>query len=82
MTPEQILERLAEVLTRDFDVKRESIRPEAHLFEELDLDSIDAIDLAVTLEEEAGLIIEEEELRELRRVQDILDLIQRKLGKL
>ena len=80
MRPEQILARLTDVLTRDFDVKRETIRPEAHLFEDLDFDSIDAIDLAVTLEEETGLNIEENELRELRTIQDVLDLIQKKLG--
>ena len=80
MNPEQILARLTDVLTRDFDVRREAIRPEVHLFEDLDFDSIDAIDLAVTLEEETGLNIEENELRELRTIQDVLDLIQKKLG--
>jgi len=81
VTREEILARLTEVLIRNFDVKREAIRPDAHLFEELDLDSIDAIDLVVTLEEETDIMIEESELRELRLIQDVVSLIQRKLEK-
>ena len=45
----------------------------------VDLDSIDAIDLVVGLEEEIGLEISEDELREIEVVQDIVDLIHRAL---
>ena len=44
-------------------------------FDDLDLDSIDAIDLAVKLEERVGLDLEEEQLRSLRLVQDVVDLV-------
>lgn len=82
MQPEskdEILVRVREILVRSFDLDPDKILPSSHLFEELDLDSIDAIDLAVGLEEEVGLEVEEDELREIRRVEDIVSLIHDKM---
>ena len=50
-------------------------RPRLQPLDDLDLDSIDAIDLAVELEQETGLRLEEQELRQIRRVKDIVDLV-------
>ena len=71
---------LADLLVRQFEVPAEKISPEAHLFEDLDLDSIDAIDFMVTLEDLTGLRVEEDELRRLRRFQDIVELVHGKLA--
>ncbi len=79
-TPSDILKRIAEILHESFDVDPDSVHPRAHLTDDLDLDSIDAIDLAVRLEEETGLKIDEKELREIRVVQDVVDLILGKEG--
>lgn len=81
MSKEEILARVTEVLVRSFEFDSSQIYPTSHLIDDLDLDSIDAIDLAVGLEEETGLDMAEEELREIRVVQDIVDLIHRKLGE-
>lgn len=81
MTSEaEILKKVTEILARSFALDPTEILPSTHLFDDLDLDSIDAIDLAVGLEEETGLDITEDELREIGLVQDIVDLISRKLG--
>lgn len=58
-----------------FEVERSSISEETHLFKELELDSIDAIDLAVHLQEYTGKKVEEEALRELQTVGDVVSLI-------
>ena len=50
MTDEQILDKLKEILADAFEISPERIVPEAKLFEELDLDSIDAVDLAIKLQ--------------------------------
>jgi acyl carrier protein len=80
MDAAEILGRVVEVLSNSFDLDPGQIRPSSHLFEDLDLDSIDAIDLVVGLEEETGLAVSEEELKAIRLVQDVVDLVQRKLG--
>jgi acyl carrier protein len=79
MSKEAILSRVIELMAESFEMDPAEILPTAHLFDDLDLDSIDAIDLVVGLEEETGLQVSEDELRELRLVQDIVDLVHRKL---
>ena len=54
---------VCEVLQTEFDFAGEVLRLETHLIDELDLDSIDAIDLAVRLEERTGVSFQEEELK-------------------
>lgn len=81
MTKEEIFARIRDVLVRSFELESDSVLPTAHLFEDLDLDSIDAIDLVVGLEEETGLDMSEDELKALRVVQDVVDLVYRKLGR-
>jgi acyl carrier protein len=76
-----MFEKIQSVLVDSFELDPSSIVPTAHLMDDLDLDSIDAIDLAVAIERQTGLGINEEELRSLRIVQDVVDLIERRLGK-
>ncbi len=74
-----ILDKLRAVLTDEFDLRGEQVVPSARLVDDLDLDSIDAINMAVRLEAETGLAMKEKELQSLRTIQDIVDLIHRKL---
>ncbi len=78
MTKEQIFELVSGVLADSFELERGSIRLSSHVVDDLDLDSIDAIDLAVGIEQETGLDVGEEDLGEIRHVQDIVDLIHAK----
>ena len=80
MSKAEILERVVELLGRSFQLDPASIGPTSHLFEELGLDSIDAIDLVVGLQEETGIKLREEELRGIRVVQDVVDTIHRHVG--
>ncbi len=81
MTKEEIFEKIQSVLVDSFELDPSSVVPTAHLMDDLDLDSIDAIDLAVAIERETSLDISEEELRSLRIVQDAVDLIERRLAE-
>ena len=81
MTKEEIFERIRTILVDSFELDPQSVHPTAHLMDDLDLDSLDAIDLAVTIGSEIGLDVTEAELRSLRIVQDAVDLIHRRLGE-
>ncbi|MFO0689806.1 MAG: acyl carrier protein [Myxococcota bacterium] len=72
---ESVLARIREILAESFEIEPASIQLDSHLIDDLDLDSIDAIDLAVELEQETGLRLEEQELRRIRQVKDIVDLV-------
>ena len=77
---DEILLVLKAVLSEHFGLRREQIVPEAHLVDDLDLDSIDWIDLAVRLEMETGQKLDESELTSLRTIQDVVDVVHRRLG--
>jgi acyl carrier protein len=76
---EEVAEWVAGMLVRQFEVPAAAIELDAHLFEDLDLDSIDAIDFLVTLEEAGGLRVDEDELRALRYFRDLVELVHGKL---
>lgn len=77
---DEIFARLRDILVESFELDAASVTRDARLREELDLDSIDAIDLAVRLEEETGLKVEDEELRGVRRVDDVVELVHAKVA--
>ena len=75
MTKEEIFEAVQSILCREFDFEAGDVVPTAHLIDDLDLDSIDAIDLAVKLEERTGIELEESQLRSLEVIQDVVDVV-------
>ncbi|MDP6944788.1 MAG: acyl carrier protein [Myxococcota bacterium] len=76
MTRDEITARIVETMAETFDLPGSKITPEADLSEDLDLDSIDAIDMAVQLQDLAGQRVPEEALRSLRTVGDVVDLVE------
>jgi acyl carrier protein len=77
MTKEEIYGRIRSTLIDNFEVPPERISLEASLGDDLELDSIDAIDMAVQLQELTGARVDENELRKLRTVGDTVDLVAR-----
>lgn len=78
---ENILKLLKEVLEELFEIPPEKVVPEAKLYEELDLDSIDAVDLVVKLQGMTGRRIKPEEFRAVRTVEDVLGCLEKLLGE-
>lgn len=81
MKPAEIYPKIVEILVRMFELNEADITPESKLFEEFDLDSIDAVDLFVELHEVTGRRIAAEAARNIRTVQDIVDLVAEELAK-
>ena len=75
MEKELIFGKLKEFLVDLFEVPEENITPEARLSEDLDLDSIDAVDLIVKLQELTGQRIKPDEFKSVRTVQDVVDRV-------
>ncbi len=78
---EDILATVRRILVGEFELDPAAILLDTHLVDELDLDSIDAIDLAVRLEENSGHTLEEEELKALETVRDVVELVYSKLQR-
>jgi acyl carrier protein len=66
---------------KQFEIPSEKIRPEAHLFRDLGMDSIDALDWFAAMQSEIDLPIIEKELKMIRTVQDVVDYLVRNLRK-
>ena len=81
MTKEEILKKIQEMLAQLFDLDAEEIKPESKLFEELELDSIDAVDLVVKLQKQIGKKIMPEDFKQVRTVQDVVDVVDRLVNK-
>lgn len=71
---------LTTYLSELFEVPAEKITPEARLVEDLDLDSIDAIDLIIKLQEVTGKKFKAQEFRSVRTVQDVVDKVHALMG--
>lgn len=72
---DEILEQLKAHLVEMFEVPPEKIQRDARLYEDLDLDSIDAVDLMVQLQAITGRKLKAEEFKSVRTVGDILDRV-------
>jgi len=72
MTEQEIIERVDASLAEEFELDRSIMRPEATLFDDLGLDSLDMVDMVIALEHAFRIKIrDEEEIRKIRTLSDI-----------
>ena len=80
VSKDEIFKRLRDVRVDGFELRDEQLVPTARLVEDLELDSLDLVDFAVRLEQHVDLEIAEDELKAIKTVQDIVDLLYQKLN--
>ena len=81
MTDQDIFDRLRSILVETFDIEAERILPQARLYDDLDIDSIDAVDLVVRLKELTGKRLQPEVFKSVRTVQDVVDALANLLAE-
>lgn len=74
-----VYQEVTSLLVTLFEVDPAAITPEARLYEDLELDSIDAVDMIVHLQKKTGRKIKPEEFKAVRTVQDVVDAVERLL---
>ena len=75
MTKDEILQRIVDILVQTFDLDPALVVPEARLREDLDIDSIDAVDLMVQLKPMVGQRLQPEAFKLVRTVNDVADAL-------
>ena len=75
MTKEEIFQKFKDVLVTDFEIEEESITPDTKLYEDLELDSIDAVDLMVKMKGYLEGKIEPEQFKKAITIQDVVDIL-------
>ena len=76
---DEIFKWVVDLLKREFQFRDEELVPTAHLIDDLDMDSIDAVDLGVRVEEQMRIHLDEDDLKSLKILQDVVDLIHERL---
>lgn len=76
MTEEEIIEKTNQVFEESFEIEKDKLKPGAHIFNDLGLDSLDIVDLVVALQKSFGVNIRnEEKVRDIRTLQDVYQFI-------
>ena len=73
MDKQQIYEKIRNALVNDFEMYAAKVVPEARLYEDLNLDSIDAVDLIVKLKQYIPRNVDPEVFKQMRTLQDVVD---------
>ena len=75
MTKQEILERILKILADQLSIELETIEVTSNIIEDLNADSIDFVDLVMSLESEFDMAIMDEEAERIRTVGDAVDFI-------
>lgn len=78
MSVEELRLKVVEVLAEEFELDPDDMVAEATLYEDLGLDSLDAVDMVVVLEKTFGMkLTDEEALRSIRTMEDLFQFLQK-----
>lgn len=80
MTKEDIILKTNDFLIDEFEVDEEDITPDANLKETLELDSLDYVDLVVSVESNFNIKLDAEDFLEIETLQDFYNVIEKKLN--
>jgi len=72
MNKEQLFECVVDLLVQLFELDRAKLTLQSRLVEDLDIDSIDAVDLAVQLKQRTGKRLSPDVFKEIRTIEDVV----------
>ena len=81
LTRQELQEKVCRIIGEMFEIPVEKLTADAKLFEELGFDSIDAVDLVVKVQELTGRRVDQADLRRVRTVGDVVDIVETYLKK-
>jgi acyl carrier protein len=80
-SPDEILERIRSTLVELFELEPSDIKLEARLYDDLEIDSIDVVDLMDEVQRYTGSKVRPEDFRSVRTVSDLVVVMQRLLQR-
>ncbi len=82
MTEQEVIELIDSSLAEEFELDREDMTPDANIYEDLGLDSLDTVDMVIVLEGAFNFKIREEEsVRSIRTLGDIHRFVLSKMAE-
>lgn len=80
-TREEVLANIKTMMVELFEINADAIKPEARLYEDLDFDSIDAVDMIVRLKEITGKNVKPDEFKSARTIGDVVEVVYNMLHR-
>jgi acyl carrier protein len=77
MTQEEILAGLSEIIDEIAGVPADEVTPEKTFVDDLDIDSLSMVEIAVAAQDKFGVEIPDDQLKDLKTVQDVIDFVGR-----
>lgn len=77
MTTEEIEAKIKSILVEEFEVEEDALKSDTNLFTELDLDSIDAVDLVVRIQQATGKKVNPQDFRQIRTFGDVVGAVEK-----
>ena len=74
-TRAEVSKKITSTLSDLFEVDPEAISESALLYEDLDIDSIDAVDLIIELKSFTGLVIDPEDFKLVKTIEDVINIV-------
>lgn len=71
-----VLEKVKSILSEQFDVEEDKITPETNIADDLGADSLDVVDLLMSIEDEFEIEIPDEEVENLKTVGELVKYIE------
>ena len=82
MENDSIIQLVNRIFIEKFELEEEALTPEKRLFEDLELDSLDIVDLVSGLQHSLGISLREnKELLQIRTLQDVYGLVEKLLAE-
>ena len=76
MDKQKIIDKINQVFEESFEIKKEKLLPQANIFEDLGLDSLDVVDLVVALQQKFGIKIRDDQrIRNIRTLEDVYQFV-------
>jgi len=72
---DDILQLIREIMQEMFEIEADEVTLEANLYEDLDFDSIDAVDMIVKLKEMTGKALKPEDFKNARTINDVVEAV-------
>ncbi len=81
VTDAEILEKVKDLVSKQLSISDKQVTPEASFIEDLGADSLDTVELIMTLEEKFDIEISDEDAEKIKTVRDVVDYVKKRAAE-
>ena len=73
-----ILEKVRQIIAEQMCLDVENVKPESHIIDDIGADSLDVVEMLMSVEEVWGIVVDDDDMRKFTTVQSVADYIESK----